>query len=171
MSNPILDELYEANLIDPRQRDDPRRRVDPRELAAGERIPLGGNNMKLTLPERQGYHRHWINDDGDRIERALRGGYQFIYKDAVSKVGTGPEPGHNDLGAVISKVVGRRDDGSPKRAYAMEIKLEYYNEDQANKHRHVREMQAEISKGQLPAQGQDASNRYIPEEGIRIGDD
>jgi hypothetical protein len=167
MSNPILDELYAQRTVDARERPDPRVRTDPRVISERERVPLGGNRMRLTLEERPGYHRHWINDVGDRIERAQRGGYTFIPK-AGARVGTGPESGHTDLGEVISCVVGKHEDGRPLRAYAMEIKREYYEADQALKGAAIRQTEADIQRGRIQAQDGDNSNRYIPEEGISI---
>lgn len=164
---PILDEIHEARLADPREREDPRRRIDPREIAENERIPLGGNAQKLTIPEIPGYHTHLINDEGDRLERALRGGYEFIPK-AGMKAGSGPEPGHTDLGSVMSKVVGTHPNGQPKRGYWMKIKLEWYNADQIAKLAPVRESEEDIKRGNAPAREGDTSNRYIPEEGINI---
>lgn len=170
MGNNILDELADYNQRqDPRERHDPRRRVDVRKVSENERVPIGSARQQLTTEEREGYHRHWINDVGDRIEKALAGGYTFIPK-AGFKAGEGPEQGHTDLGSVVSKIVGTKANGEPLRAYRMEIPIDWYRADQERKHEPTRELMREISRGKVSAQDGDTSHRYIPEEGIDIGE-
>ena len=165
----LLDELGipgEAR-FDPRERVDPRDRVDLQEVSEDERIPMGENRLKMTLPKMPGYHMRWFNDVGDRIEKAKQAGYTHILKAGV-KVGNGPESGHTDLGSVVSRPVGVQSDGTPLRAYGMKIKEEWYNEDQARKSRAIKETEAQILRGNLPGNEGDTSNRYVPEEGIEI---
>ncbi len=167
MSNGILDELNNFHRTESRDRPDPRVRPDVRQAAEQERVPLGGNRMRLTVDDIPGYHTHWLNDNGDRIERAMRGGYVFLPK-AGTRVGTGSELGHSDIGSAMSTIVGTKEDGSPLRAYAMMIKQEYYDADQLVKHEGVKQTEQAIQAGSITAQDGDTSNRYIPEEGITI---
>lgn len=167
MSNPLMDELNAGHRADPRDRTDARVRPDVRQAADQERVPLGGNTMRLTIEEIPGYHTHWLNDKGNRIERALRGGYIFRPK-AGTRVGTGSELGHTDIGSALSQVVGVQENGQPLVAYAMMIKQEWYDADQAVKHRAVAQTETDIREGSITAQDGDNSNQYIPEEGITI---
>ena len=168
MGTSLMDEINDFGLrTDPRNRPDPRVRPDVRQAAEQERIPLGGNRKRLTTVEIPGYHTHWINDNGDRIERALRGGYVFRPKTGA-RVGTSSELGHSDIGSAMSAIVGTKEDGSPLRAYAMMIKQEYYDADQLVKSEAVRQTEISILEGSITAQDGDRSNRYIPEEGITI---
>ena len=72
------------------------------EAKRPKRVPLGAGRNVLTAPKRDGYRRRYINDVGDRIERAIAAGYQVVDdkgvyvgdKDAASQnvsVGTGAE--------------------------------------------------------------------------------
>ncbi len=168
MSNELMDEINGRFLDDPRERIDPRNRIDIRAVSEAERVPMGGNRLRLTLPKREGYHRRWMNDVLDRLARAKAGGYTHILKTGV-KVGTGPESGHTDLGNVVSMVVGTHDDGRPMRAYAMEIRQDWYDADQYKKRAGLRQVEADMQRGEFETQDGDPSNRYIPEEGIKIG--
>jgi len=159
-------ELFGEQAENPRERADIRARPDLRQEEQTERVPLGGNRMRLTMEEIPGYHTHILNDVADRIERALRGGYVFRPK-AGTRMGDGPELGHTDIGSAVSIVVGKHEDGSPLRGYAMMIKQEWYEEDQRAKQRQILETEAELKRG-LKAQDGDASQMYIPEEGISI---
>lgn len=165
----LLDELEVPGSYrqDPRERLDPRTRIDNREVSENERVPMGGNNLKMKLPDIPGYRTRWFNDTGERIETAKKGGYTHITKAGI-KVGTGAEKGHTDLGAVVSMVVGTQSNGQPLRAYAMKIKQEWFIEDQAKKALAVRETESQIKSGNLPGSKGDTSHRYIPEEGITI---
>jgi hypothetical protein len=70
---------------------------------------------------------------------------------------------NRDLGARVSRVV---DKTTGQKAYLMEIKEEFFQEDQEAKRKAIDETDAAIRKGKL----QDGENRYIPDrgEGIKI---
>ena len=164
----FLDEVYPRNEVG-RERADDRDRMDLREVSEAERVPMGGLRQKLSVPEIPGYHLHWINDVGDRLERAHRGGYTFVEKKAGLRVGEGPEAGHNDLGNAVSQLVGTQENGQPLRAYLMKIRQDWYEQDQYNKLASVREKEAQIKRGHLPVDNVgDSSKRYVSDEGIKI---
>ncbi len=54
MSNELMDEINGRFLDDPRERIDPRSRIDIRAVSEAERVPMGGNRLRLTLPKREG---------------------------------------------------------------------------------------------------------------------
>lgn len=129
-----------------------------------KRVPLGVPRTKLTAPERPGYKRRWINDDGKgRLQHARNGGYTFV-EDPNLQVGQ--DGGGDKTDSRVSRVVGRRDDGQPLRAYLMEIPSELYKEDQASKQAALDEMDRAIRKGRLRSDGEE--HRYVPDDGRGI---
>ena len=133
--------------------------------ARKERVPFGGSRMKLSFPEAAGKVRRWINDVGGRCQLAEEGGYDFV-SDEGQKIGdTAIGSGNQDLGSRVSRIVGTMPDGSPQRAYLMEIDKDLYDEDQAEKQRKLDVIDAQIRGGNVEGRvGQDG--RYIPKEGI-----
>jgi len=106
-----------------------------------ERVSFSGPRLKLQLSEKdtktfkeRGMVPRWFNDDPGRIERALGGGYTFVNPVHATSLGQGAlhQDGKDpESGARVSIVVSR---GDPiQRAYLMEIKEEFYKEDQADK--------------------------------------
>lgn len=82
------------------------------------RKPLGTTSQKLALPTRRGYHRHWFNDAAGRIEEAQEAGWAFVKG--------------ND-GRNIKRCVGTGRDKNALWAYAMELPLVFWQEDQDSK--------------------------------------
>ena len=68
---------------------------------------------------------------------------------------------NRDLGNRVSRVV---DKSTGQKAYLMEIKEEFYKEDQAEKAAKVAEIDRTIKNGKLD----DSENRYIPDKGKGI---
>lgn len=95
-----------------------------------KRIPMSAPRQKMQVPDMQGFHLHWFNDDGGRVEQAEAGGYEFVYDKEVSLNRVGATPANSDLGSKVSMVVGTTQHGQPMRAYLMKIKQEWFNEDQ-----------------------------------------
>jgi hypothetical protein len=81
-----------------------------------QRKPFGGQRQKLMHPERPGYHRHWFNDEPNRINQALGAGYEHV---------------NDEKDRPVSYVVGSAKGGGPLVAYLMEIPLLWFNEDMA----------------------------------------
>ena len=133
--------------------------------ARKERVPFGGSRTKLSFPEAAGKVRRWINDVGGRCQLAEEGGYDFV-SDEGQKIGdTAIGSGNQDLGSRVSRIVGTMPDGSPQRAYLMEIDKDLYDEDQTEKQRKLDVIDAQIRGGNVEGRvGQDG--RYIPKEGI-----
>lgn len=104
-----------------------------RESGKVERIPFGGPQLKLQLSkqDRDGFDKrgtvpHWFNDQDGRVERAQAAGYNFTARENATSVGS------TDDGDRVSKIVTKGND-LVMRAYLMEIKKEFYDEDQASK--------------------------------------
>ena len=124
-----------------------------------QRVPLGSARQKLLAGTRPGYVRHWFNDVGGRIPAALQAGYEFVRKDGEATT--------TDMGEAISQVVGTKEGGGGLTAYLMEIREDWYREDQAKKQEAVDAVEATIRRGELIGQvGQDG--RYLPKAGISI---
>lgn len=131
-------------------------------LGRGKRIPLGTARIKGEADKRPGFVRRWINDSGARIEQALQGGWEFVSTDPIAA--------SSDPGSRISQIAGTKEGGTPLLRYLMEIREEWWAEDQAAKQEHNDALEAQIKRGELigEAAGMDQSMRYIPKGGIRI---
>ncbi len=91
------------------------------------RIPVSGNRNILTMNGKEdGYVYRWVNDMDGRIERFKQAGYEFV----AHEIGVGDKTA--DTGKGTSSVISK-DVGSGITAYAMRIKKEWYDEDQAAK--------------------------------------
>ena len=131
------------------------------ESGRGTRVPLGVARSKLAVPARQGFVRRWVNDTEGRMLQAEQGGYQYA-TDQSLQIGTVDIDNENrDLGARISRVV---DKSTGQKAYLMEIKEEFYKEDQEAKATKVAEKDDLIKHGKID----DAEGRYIPDKGRGI---
>lgn len=137
-------------------------REDSREeTGRSARVPLGVARAKLSVPVRPGYVRRWVNDTEGRLLQAEQGGYQYS-TDQSLRIGSADIDNENrDLGARISRVV---DKSTGQKAYLMEIKEEFYKEDQAAKAARVAEKDSLIKNGKLD----DGEGRYIPDKGRGI---
>lgn len=131
------------------------------EEGRSKRVPLGVARSKLSVPVRPGYQRRWINDAEGRIANAEAGGYQFA-QDPSLQIGQADIDNENrDLGARVSRVV---DKTTGQKAYLMEIKEDFYKEDQAAKVAKVEEVDRRIKKGKL----EQVDSSYIPDQGRGI---
>ena len=126
-----------------------------------KRVPLGVARSKLSVPVRLGYQRRWINDAEGRIANAESGGYQFAVDDKLQIGQQDIDNENRDLGARISRVV---DKTTGQKAYLMEIKEDFYEEDQTAKIRKVEEVDRRIKTGKLEA----VEGGYVPDEGRGI---
>lgn len=132
------------------------------------RTPMSVPRPKLSSPEIPGFHVHWLNDDGGRIEQAMQAGYDFVSRDeavlissdlAGSGVGSG-----SDLGSRVSLVVGETKNGEPMRAYLMKIRQDWYDADQAMIQERVNDSERTIKSGRQKADGDTAADiaaRYV----------
>jgi len=125
------------------------------------RVPFGAHRTKLQVEEQiPGYHLHWFNNTDGRIERAERGGYEFVMSDEVPLLGQGAlHQANSDLNSKVSKIVSR--DDSQLRAYLMKIKQELYDEDQEAKEEVNKRVDEQLRQG-TPG-GNVVENQYVPE--------
>lgn len=98
-------------------------------------IPMTNGRLRLEVPEKPGYHRHWFRGEPARIARARKARYEFVDPDdptvditSFDIAGDGLRNGNSDLGSRVSVVTGDEimHDGQPSRLYLMECPIEYY---------------------------------------------
>lgn len=131
------------------------------ESGRSKRVPLGVARSKLSVPTRQGYVRRWINDTEGRLINATEGGYEYA-QDKSLQIGSPDIDNENrDLGARVSRVV---DKSTGQKAYLMEIKEDFYKEDQQLKAKDLDETDKLIKYGKIA----DEESRYVPDKGRGI---
>jgi len=136
------------------------------------RVPLGTMRSKLDV---SGYDipknkvPRWINDHPGRLLAAQEGSYQFV-EDPNVVVGEEPLSGRDNLETKVSRVVGKKEDGTPLKAYLMVIDKDIYDEDQREKQKINDEIMSQIDKGKFASSetGVDVHRTYVPKEGITI---
>ena len=135
--------------------------------------PMSGGQLRLQVPEREGYHRHWIRGTAERIQRAQQAGYTFVDRNDVNInnfdiAGDQEDSGNTDLGTRVSVASGDMDDrtGQPINLFLMECPIEFYEASRAADEAKVDQIAAALS-GQNFGHGdsgetlEDKSNRYI----------
>jgi hypothetical protein len=137
-----------------------------RAARKSNRTPVGGARSKLTVPESikdEGFHYHWVNDEGGNIRQHLDAGYEFV-EDPDIEVGQESIERGRPTTATVSVEVGRTRYSSNGTAYLMRQPLEYYNEDQQEKQSELDEVEETMFKANSD-QGQ-----YVKEYDRRRGD-
>lgn len=145
-----------------------RRKKDRREKEEMGALP----GQTLLANPKPGFHRRFVNDQGNNLDAKLRKGYSFVSE--------GDEP-TTDIGAAKSHFAGTQKNGEPLLTYLMEIPDEFYDEDQQEKERRISDTEDSIrdaSAGGDQALGSAGSrstiydptkdpesNRYNPAEG------
>ncbi len=130
------------------------------ELTAEQRreryIKSGGrkSGFKLDFSDRirKGYRGRVVNDFEGRLETMLEAGWEFVHE--TKKDVTGSD--NKDIGTRVSLPVNA--DGL--RGFLMEIKEEWYDEDQAKKQEKMDKRAYQILKGNVP--GASVEHSYIP---------
>ena len=117
----------------------------PKTEARKKRIPLGVPRMKLNAEQRPGYVRRWINDRPGRLHDAQLGGYEFVTSE--TSVGQDEATRASQMDSRVSRVVGTHEDGKPMIGYLMEIKKEFYDEDQEARDKRIDESERTIFRG------------------------
>ena len=125
-----------------------------------ERVPFGKNRTKLQVEDKiKGYTLRWFNDTDGRLQRAQDGGYVFVGRQEVPRLGQGAiHEDNSDLNSRVSKVVSR---GEPIiRSYLMKIKNSFYKADQATKEGINQQVDDSLMRG-APG-GNVVDNQYVP---------
>ncbi len=106
-----------------------------------KRIPLY-QQKTLDIQVEPGYHYRLVTDTGNRIERFIAAGYDFVNEECLPEGRRAKDP--HQFGAVACQSLGRGDIG-----YYMRIPLEIYEEDQKQKQHQLDENQKDIGIGAL----------------------
>lgn len=132
--------------------------------------PMTEGHMKLAVPEREGYHRHWFRGDAGRIARARQAGYTHVlagdtHVNNHDLGGDAKSDGSTDLGSQISITSGGiAEDGQPERMYLMECPKELFEHAQsilAERNESVAEaLRGGLIGSEKETRG-DAQHRYI----------
>ena len=124
------------------------------------RQPFGAFTLKLALPVRSGYHRHWFNDVAGRIDEAQASGWSHIMNPRDGKP--------------LNRVVGTGRDNGVLKAYAMELPEVFWQEEMDAKHKAAQEKIDAIKKNPFQAapgqaKASDKGKFYDPEESTGKG--
>jgi hypothetical protein len=123
--------------------------------AQRERAPdLGGHRLKLAVSGSiDGHHLYWENDEDGKIEDLLFQGFDFVAPGEVNRASD--LVADMDLANRISRYVGRREDGSPLRAYLLKCPNEIWNARKAADQQQANEWDEQIRSGRMkPQDGQ-----------------
>jgi hypothetical protein len=102
------------------------------------RAKVGGHALKLRAPERPGFVRRWVNDDGNRIADAEELGYTHVSETDAET---------HSPGSRISRRVGTTAEGKGLLSYLMETPDELYAEGIAEREELHRQVDLAIVKG------------------------
>jgi hypothetical protein len=117
-----------------------------RERQPFVRKPFGSQEQKLAYPNREGFHRHWFNDEPGRIIRAREAGYEQV---------------HDEDGRPVSTVVGIGRGGQALVAFLMELPQDLFEQDMAAQETVVHELLTQIGRGEhAKPGGADGNLRY-----------
>jgi hypothetical protein len=124
-------------------------------LREKNRQEWGAFSQKLALPVRPGYHRHWFNDVGGRIDEAKASGWSHVKN---------PRDG-----TPLKRAVGTGRDNNVLNAYAMELPDVFWKQEMDLRHGVAKEKVDAIKKkiaSAVPGQAQasDQGKFYSPVE-------
>ena len=120
------------------------------------REQFGSMSLKLAMPTRPGYHRHWFNDVAGRIDEASRSGWAHV--------------NDKSTGQPLKRTVGSGRDGGALVAYAMELPEVFWQEEMDARNKVASEKLESIKKNPFAskpgqAQASDKGKFYDPTEG------
>ncbi len=101
-----------------------------------KRTPIG-TTQRLVAPKRAGYKRRYVNDVENRIEMFKAAGYEVV--GGHVETNSGQAGLDSQMGNAVHKSV-----GNGTKAVLMEIKEEWYNEDQAAKQERIAESETAL---------------------------
>lgn len=137
--------------------DDPQREEEDIGFSMFEKRLEVFEDPNNPLSER--FHLHWINDEGDRVERMLRAGYAFVERSELAINNAHLVPLNKDLGERISQSVGTKASGEPMLAYLMKLPLDIYNKRKGREQIYNDQVDEAIRRGQV---GNPGPKSYIP---------
>ncbi len=133
--------------------------------------PMSSGVLRLKVPERDGYHRHWFRGTPDRIAQALQAGYTFVEASEVNLnnfdlAGHSSVSGNNSLGSHVEVVSGDLNQNNEAgKLFLMECPLPYFEASQKVVEERNAAVANSITSGLVGANesgesASDAGNRY-----------
>lgn len=116
----------------------------PAAKVRAKRTPINGRNVLSVSNKQAGYHYRFVNDTGDRVQSFLDNGWEQVAADDVI-VGDRRVAAAKGLGSKAQASVNK--DGT--KAFVMRIKQEWFDEDQAEKAKHVDELEKSMKQQAL----------------------
>lgn len=94
-----------------------------------KRTPLGRRNVLTVqgLQDTDDFHYHWFNDQGDRLQKCVEAGYEFVLKSGLTAGDSTVETARG-TDSLMKKGV-----GMGVVSYLMKIPMEFYKADQRSK--------------------------------------
>lgn len=105
------------------------------------RASTGGMNLKLAVPQRDGFQRRWFNDVEGRIAEAHELAYDHV---------TDPDIKSDSPDKRVRRHVGTKANGQPLYAYLMETPLDEYQAGIDEKEEQHRAVDQAINEGRDP---------------------
>jgi len=112
------------------------KRTEVGEERPRKRTPIG-TTQRLVAPKREGYKRRWVNDVDDRIAMFKAAGYEPVA--GHLETNSGQLGLDSQMGNTVHKSV-----GGGQKAVLMEIKEEWYQEDQQAKQKRIDQTEAAL---------------------------
>lgn len=110
--------------------------------ARRRRAPLSAVRTRLDAPQREGYVRRWVDDNPVRIAQMHDLGYDFV-QDKADKA----EARTDGVGTRVSRMGGKRDDGSPHQLVLMETPIEEFERGKAEKEEALKPFEEALKAG------------------------
>jgi len=144
-------------------------------VTAENRVPMGGPEQQLAVPEIEGYVLHWFLDSPGRIPRALAAGWEFVNRGEVQLVDRGyaSNPGgdgNSDLGSRVSVYGSPGDRGEAVRQlYLMKIRKDWYDSDMALRQKETDAVVAALKGGKVGLSEEAAEDRQHRYSHVTMG--
>lgn len=117
-------------------------RTDSRTVRNETRTPVSGNRDILTVHgKEEGYVYRWVLDQGNRVGKFKRGGWEVVTHDV--EVGDARAGTPSALGSTVEAV-----GGTDRKLLLMRISDLYYKEDQDSKEAGLRAIEESMGKSQ-----------------------
>lgn len=107
-----------------------------------KRADVAGFRLKLDAPQREGFVRRWVDDNPARIHEMQELGYDFVQ----DKAGEG-KARTDGQGSRMTRMAGKRDDGSPHHLILMETPVEEYQVGVAEKEERLKPFEEALRSG------------------------
>lgn len=154
----MTEQKVERTLVAPDAASDPKSYAAYVAALRAKRQPFGAFQQKLAYPPREGYHRHWFNDDPNRVAEARDAGYEHV---------------KDQDGQHIKRVVGTRREGGALWGYLMEIPTVLWEEDMAAQNKRTDDIEGAIRRSKVMSRSEedakeDEGGFYVPRGGSKV---